>query len=81
MGSRRAKAKRGFGEVAALPRGRFRGRYPGPAGARPLFRKVPFAAALAANPETPSIPAAIAIEQRRFFIDTTPFAAASSRGL
>ena len=34
MGSRRAKAKRGFGEVDALPSGRFRARYTGPDGAR-----------------------------------------------
>jgi integrase len=34
MVSRRAKAKRGFGEVDALPSGRFRARYTGPDGAR-----------------------------------------------
>jgi hypothetical protein len=34
MGSRRAKAKRGFGEVDTLPSGRFRARYSGPDGAR-----------------------------------------------
>ena len=34
MGSRRTKAKRGFGEVDALPSGRFRARYTGPDGAR-----------------------------------------------
>ncbi len=34
MGSRRAKAKRGFGEVSALPSGRFRARYTGPDGNR-----------------------------------------------
>ena len=30
MGSRRAKAKRGFGEISRLPSGRFRARYTGP---------------------------------------------------
>ena len=30
MGSRRVKAKRGFGEISALPSGRFRARYTGP---------------------------------------------------
>ncbi len=30
MGSRRAKVKRGFGEVSRLPSGRYRARYTGP---------------------------------------------------
>jgi integrase len=34
MGSRRAKAKRGFGEVSPLPSGRYRARYTGPDGNR-----------------------------------------------
>ena len=34
MGSRRAKAKRAFGELDSLPSGRFRARYTGPDGAR-----------------------------------------------
>jgi len=34
MGSRRAKGKRGFGEISLLPSGRFRARYTGPDGNR-----------------------------------------------
>jgi hypothetical protein len=34
MGSRRAKVKRGFGEISLLPSGRFRARYTGPDGNR-----------------------------------------------
>ena len=30
MGSRRAKLKRGFGEISRLPSGRYRARYTGP---------------------------------------------------